>query len=78
MRTRLFGVPASILCRFSKPRTVPLAVEALAYQEMETAALRYIGELGGPGKAKALVDLAKRSPSADVVIGVPTDLLRKR
>jgi putative heme-binding domain-containing protein len=48
-------------------KVVPLAVEALADQETETAALRCIGALGGPGQAKALVDLAQRSPSADVL-----------
>jgi putative membrane-bound dehydrogenase-like protein len=46
---------------------VPLAVEALADPETQTAALRCIGELGGPGQAKAVVDLAKRNPSAEVL-----------
>jgi putative membrane-bound dehydrogenase-like protein len=46
---------------------VPLAVEALADPETQTAALRCIGELGSAGQARAVFDLAKRNPSAEVL-----------
>jgi putative heme-binding domain-containing protein len=46
---------------------VPLAVEALADSETQTAALRCIGELGGPGQSQVVARLAKQSPSAEVL-----------
>jgi putative membrane-bound dehydrogenase-like protein len=48
-------------------RVVPRAVEALTDAETQTAALRCIGELGNPGQAKAVFELAKRNPSAEVL-----------
>jgi putative membrane-bound dehydrogenase-like protein len=50
-----------------EPSAVSPAVEALADPETQMAALRCISELGGPGQAKAIVDLAKRNPSAEIL-----------
>jgi putative heme-binding domain-containing protein len=50
-----------------EPRAVPLAVAALADRELELKALEYLGELGGPEQTGAVVELAKKSPSADVL-----------
>jgi putative heme-binding domain-containing protein len=55
------------LCLLKEARAVPPAVEALADPETQTAALRCISELGSPAQAKAVVDLAKRNPSAEVL-----------
>jgi putative heme-binding domain-containing protein len=55
------------LCRLREPRAVPLAVAALGDRPMELAALKCIGELGGPTQAGAVAELAKRTPSAEVV-----------
>jgi putative heme-binding domain-containing protein len=55
------------LCILKEARAVPPAVEALADPETQTAALRCIRELGGPGQANAVFDLAKRNPSAEVL-----------
>src|SRR5262249_18226253 len=46
---------------------VPRAVEALADPDTQLAALQYLGELGGARQAKAVFDLAKRTPSAEVL-----------
>jgi putative membrane-bound dehydrogenase-like protein len=50
-----------------EPRAVPLAVAALTDRETEVAALQCLAELGGPGQAKAVVELATRNPSAEVL-----------
>jgi putative heme-binding domain-containing protein len=50
-----------------EPRALPLAVGALADAETRLAALAYVGELGSPALAPALADLARRSPTADVL-----------
>jgi putative membrane-bound dehydrogenase-like protein len=55
------------LCLLKEARAVQPAVEALADPETQTAALRCIRELGGRGQAKAVVDMAKRNPSAEVL-----------
>jgi putative heme-binding domain-containing protein len=49
-----------------EPRAVPLAVAALSDRQLELKALACLAELGGPGQASAVADLAKRSPSGDV------------
>jgi putative membrane-bound dehydrogenase-like protein len=48
-------------------RAVPLAIEALADPETQVAALSCIADLGGPQQAKAVLDVAKRNPSAEVL-----------
>jgi len=55
------------LRRLREPRVVPLAVVALTDRATEVQALECLGDLGGPDQAKALTDLAKRSPSAEVL-----------
>jgi putative heme-binding domain-containing protein len=50
-----------------EPRGVTPAVAALADPETRQAALQLIGELGGPEQAGAVVDLARRDPSAEVL-----------
>jgi putative membrane-bound dehydrogenase-like protein len=51
-------------------RAVPLAVSALAHPETQAAALDCIADLGGPEQAKAVVELARRDLSADVLTRV--------
>jgi putative heme-binding domain-containing protein len=55
---------------------VPRAIEALADPETQAVALRCIDELGGPGQANVVIDLAKRSPSAEILPRVAR-MLRK-
>ena len=55
------------LRRLREPRVVPMALAALAEPETQVAALRYIAELGAPSEADAVADLAKRSPTAEVL-----------
>jgi putative membrane-bound dehydrogenase-like protein len=55
------------LRRLREPRVVPLAVTALTDRATELQALECLADLGGPAHAQALTDLAKRSPSTDVL-----------
>jgi putative heme-binding domain-containing protein len=55
------------LRQLREPRAVPLAVGALSDRETEVAALRCIGELGGPKQARAVAEHARQNPSADVL-----------
>jgi putative heme-binding domain-containing protein len=50
-----------------EPRAVPQAVAALADAHTRQAALRYIAALGGPEQANAVVEVARRDPSAEVL-----------
>ena len=50
-----------------QPRAVPLAVAALADRQTEQIALQLLHDLGGPDHAGAVADLAKRSPSLEVL-----------
>jgi putative membrane-bound dehydrogenase-like protein len=50
-----------------EPRAVPLAVAALADANTRHVALLCIADLGGPGQANAVVELARRDPSAEVL-----------
>jgi putative heme-binding domain-containing protein len=50
-----------------EPGAVPPAVAALADPETRRAALQLIADLGGPGQAGAVVDVARRDPSAEVL-----------
>jgi putative membrane-bound dehydrogenase-like protein len=50
-----------------EPRAVPLAVAALDDRQTEPIALKILGDLGGPGQAGAVVVLAKRNPSHEVL-----------
>jgi putative heme-binding domain-containing protein len=50
-----------------EPRGVPLALAALADRQTQTAALAYLGELGGPQEAQQVIDLANVDPTAEVV-----------
>ena len=55
------------LRQLREARALPLAVAALADPETEVAALRCIGELGGPDQGRVVVDLARQHPSAEVL-----------
>jgi putative heme-binding domain-containing protein len=48
-------------------RAVPPAVAALADPETRLTGLRCLADLGGPEQADAVVDLARRDPSAEVL-----------
>jgi putative membrane-bound dehydrogenase-like protein len=54
------------LRRLREPRAVPLAVAALADRGSELTALECLGDLGGPGQAGAVAELARSNPSAEV------------
>jgi putative heme-binding domain-containing protein len=59
-----------------EPRVVALAVAALADPETQGAALRCLADLGGPDQANAVLDLARRDPSTEVlslVVGMVTE-----
>jgi putative heme-binding domain-containing protein len=47
------------------PRALPMAVAGLSDRGTEVAALRCIGELGGPDQAGVIVEHARRNPSAE-------------
>lgn len=51
----------------SEPRVVPLAVAALADRQTQIAALECLEVLGGVEQARAVIELANRDPSADVL-----------
>jgi putative membrane-bound dehydrogenase-like protein len=53
-----------------EPRVVPLAVSAMKDRETQAAALECIKDLGGPEQLQAVVDLALRDPSAEVLLFV--------
>jgi putative membrane-bound dehydrogenase-like protein len=55
------------LCRLREPRAVPLAVAAFGDRQVELTALKCLGELGGPEQASAVTELAKGTPSAEVL-----------
>jgi putative membrane-bound dehydrogenase-like protein len=55
------------LRRLNDSRAVPLAAAALADRETQFAALMCLAELGGPVQSAVVIDLAKRSPSADLL-----------
>jgi putative membrane-bound dehydrogenase-like protein len=50
-----------------EPRAIPLATASLAVPESRQAALAYLADFGGPEQADAVVDLARRDPSAQVL-----------
>jgi putative membrane-bound dehydrogenase-like protein len=50
-----------------EPRVVPLAVAALADLETRRTALDCLADLGGPGQARPVIELARRDPSAEVL-----------
>ena len=50
-----------------EPRAVPLAVAALADRQTEQIALDILARAGGPAQAGPVADLAKRSPSLEVL-----------
>ncbi len=50
-----------------EPRALPLAVAALSHAETRQAALRCIADLGGPEQSAAVVDVAARDQSGDVL-----------
>ncbi len=51
----------------NEPAAVPLAAAALTDPDTRQAALAYLADLGGPDQAAAVVDLARRNPSAEVL-----------
>jgi HEAT repeat protein len=55
------------LRRLRDPRVVPVTVAALTDRETQLPALACIAELGGPSQADAVADLAKQSPTAEVL-----------
>jgi HEAT repeat protein len=55
------------LRRLREPKVVPLAVTALADRETVSAALEALGELGGPEQAGAVIEMATRNPSAEIL-----------
>jgi putative membrane-bound dehydrogenase-like protein len=56
------------LRQLREKRVVPLAVAALSDRALEMKALECLRELGGLEQAGAVAELAKRSPSADIVL----------
>jgi putative membrane-bound dehydrogenase-like protein len=50
-----------------EPGAVPPAVAALADPETRRAALQVLADLGGPGQAGPVVEVARRDPSAEVL-----------
>jgi putative membrane-bound dehydrogenase-like protein len=55
------------LCLLREPRALPLAVGALADREAQLSALECVAALGGPAQRDAVSDLAKGSPTAEVL-----------
>jgi putative heme-binding domain-containing protein len=50
-----------------EPRALPMAVDALADREAQLSALEFIAALGDPAQGEAVADLAKRSPTAEIL-----------
>jgi putative heme-binding domain-containing protein len=50
-----------------EPRALPLAVKALSDPDAQLTALRCVGDLGGPAQLEAVLDVAARNPSAEVL-----------
>jgi putative membrane-bound dehydrogenase-like protein len=63
VRAASFGA----LTLLREPRAVPLAVAALGDRDVQLAALNLLGQLGDPGQASAVADLAQRDPSSPVL-----------
>jgi putative heme-binding domain-containing protein len=61
------GASLDALRRLREPRVVPLAVAALTDRATEVPALECLADLGGPDQTQALTDLARRSPSTEVL-----------
>ncbi len=61
------GASLDALRRLREMRAVPFAVAALTDRATELPALDCLGDLGGPEQATVLLDLAKRSPSSEVL-----------
>ncbi len=59
-----------------EPRALPLAVAALADRETHRTALHCVADLGGPDQAGAVIDAARRDPSAEVLPLVVRTLTR--
>jgi putative membrane-bound dehydrogenase-like protein len=55
------------LRQLGDPRALPLAVAGLPDRATEVAALRCLGELGGPDQAGVVADHARRHPTAEVL-----------
>jgi putative membrane-bound dehydrogenase-like protein len=55
------------LRRLRDARALPLAVAALGDPETQRSALGCVAELGGPDQAEAVADLARRSPTAEIL-----------
>ncbi len=51
-----------------EPRAVPLAVASLSDAETQVAALRCLADLGGPDQAKAVAEVPRQNPSAEVLL----------
>jgi putative membrane-bound dehydrogenase-like protein len=58
------------LRRLREPRGRPAAVAALADQETALKALEFLGDLGGPAESEAVIHLARRQQSAEVLATV--------
>jgi putative membrane-bound dehydrogenase-like protein len=63
----LRGASIEALRLFKETRALPAAVQALADQETQLAALRLVADLGGPEQMPAVAAAAKANPSADVL-----------
>ncbi len=55
------------LRQLREPQVVPLAVAALSDAETQVSALRCLADFGGPDEAKAVVEVATRHSSAEVL-----------
>jgi putative heme-binding domain-containing protein len=64
------GASLAALLSLKEPRAVPLAVAAIGDRETEQIALESLRVLGGPEQSAAVTELAKHSPSLDVLTAV--------
>ncbi|MBI4664326.1 MAG: c-type cytochrome [Verrucomicrobia bacterium] len=53
-----------------EPRSVPLAVAALEHRETQLTGVQCLSELGGAPQLKAILELARRDPSAEILSSV--------